>query len=204
METISVLLAFVRGIHRSTVDSPHKGQWHRALMFSLMCASTNGWTNNRDLRCHSAHYDLTVMGKVDNQEAPNHYHNQLMCHHQCVLTCKELVISIIVSELILYFSIGQILWISNESAALVKRWNEYCSMSIGPPILRYSYFKFDHENPQSRSCVCGQRSRSHLTLKIQRSRSWSRSNPLVTFEAWSSIDMFAFRFVVIGPFMAEI
>ena len=36
-----------------------------------------------------------------------------------------------------------------------------------------------------------------MTLKIQRSRSWPRSNPLVTFEAWSSIDMFAFRFVAI-------
>ena len=40
--------------------------------------------------------------------------------------------------------------------------------------------------------VCGQRSRSCLTIIIQRSRLWSRSNPLVTFEAWSSIDMFAF------------
>ena len=35
--------------------------------------------------------------------------------------------------------------------------------------------------------VCGQRSRSCLTFKIQRSRLWLRSNPLVTFEAWSSI-----------------
>ena len=48
--------------------------------------------------------------------------------------------------------------------------------------------------------VWGQRSRSRLTFKIQRSRLWSSSNPLVTFEAWSSIDMFAFRFVAIGPF----
>ena len=100
--------------------------------------------------------------------------------------------------------------------------------------------------------VCRQRSRSHLTFKIQRSRSWSRWNPLVkiwglefnrcvwfsfrsnwtsfggdiansiydlensrskswprsnlmvTFEALSSINMFAFRFVAIGPFLAEI
>ena len=29
---------FVRGIHRSPVNSPHKGQWRRALMFSLICA----------------------------------------------------------------------------------------------------------------------------------------------------------------------
>ena len=29
---------FVRGIHRSPVNSPHKGRWRRALMFSLICA----------------------------------------------------------------------------------------------------------------------------------------------------------------------
>ena len=29
----------VRGIHRSPVNSPHKGQWREALMFSLICES---------------------------------------------------------------------------------------------------------------------------------------------------------------------
>ena len=55
---------FVRGIHRSTVNSPHKGQWRGALMFSLICARINGWVNNREvgnLRCHSGHYDIIVM-----------------------------------------------------------------------------------------------------------------------------------------------
>ena len=33
---------FVRGIHRSPVNSPHKGQWRGALMFSLICARING------------------------------------------------------------------------------------------------------------------------------------------------------------------
>ena len=28
---------FVRGTHRSPVNSPHKGQWHGALIFSLIC-----------------------------------------------------------------------------------------------------------------------------------------------------------------------
>ena len=41
---------FVWGIHRSPVDSPHKGQWCRALMFSLIYAWTNSWGNNWD-RC---------------------------------------------------------------------------------------------------------------------------------------------------------
>ena len=55
---------FVRGIHRSPVNSPHEGQWRRALMFSLICTWINGWINNReagDLRRHRAHYDATVM-----------------------------------------------------------------------------------------------------------------------------------------------
>ena len=55
---------FVRGIQRSLVDFPHKGQWCGALMFSLICAWTNGWANKRDtgdLTRHRAHYDVTVM-----------------------------------------------------------------------------------------------------------------------------------------------
>ena len=55
---------FVRGIHRSPVNSPHKGQWRRALMFSLICAWINDWVNNReagDLKRHRARYDVTVM-----------------------------------------------------------------------------------------------------------------------------------------------
>ena len=52
---------FVRGIHRSPVDSPHKGQWRGVLMFSLVCAWINGWANNQDagdLRRNRAHYDV--------------------------------------------------------------------------------------------------------------------------------------------------
>ena len=55
---------FVRGIHRSPVNSPHKGQSRGALMFSLICFWINGWVNNReagDLRCHRDHYDIIVM-----------------------------------------------------------------------------------------------------------------------------------------------
>ena len=37
---------FVWGIHRSPVNSPHKGQWRGALMFSLICTRINGWVNN--------------------------------------------------------------------------------------------------------------------------------------------------------------
>ena len=55
---------FVRGIHRSPVNSPHKGQWRGALMFSVICTWINGWANNReagDLRRHRVHFDVTLM-----------------------------------------------------------------------------------------------------------------------------------------------
>ena len=37
---------FVRGIHRSPVNAPHKGQWREALMFTLICVWINGSVNN--------------------------------------------------------------------------------------------------------------------------------------------------------------
>ena len=58
---------FLRGIHRSPVNSPHKGQWSGALMFSVIRAWMNCWVSNReagDLRRHRAHYDFTVMRSV--------------------------------------------------------------------------------------------------------------------------------------------
>ena len=64
METFSALLAFCAGIHRPPVNSPHKGQWHGALTFSLICAWTRRWANNGDagdMRHHRAQYDVIVM-----------------------------------------------------------------------------------------------------------------------------------------------
>ena len=58
---------FVRGIHRSPVNSPHKGQWRGALMFSLICAWINAWVNTReagDLRRHRAHYVIVMIDFV--------------------------------------------------------------------------------------------------------------------------------------------
>ena len=55
---------FVWGIHRSPVNSPHKGQWRGALMFSFICVWINGWVNNRkdgDLRRYRPHCDVIVM-----------------------------------------------------------------------------------------------------------------------------------------------
>ena len=64
METFSALLAFCAGISPVSVNSPHKGQWRGALMFSLICAPINDWVNNReagDLRRYRCHYEVIVM-----------------------------------------------------------------------------------------------------------------------------------------------
>ena len=58
---------FVREIHRSPVNFPHKGQWRGALMFSLIYVWINDWVNNReagDLRRQHGHYDVIVMPSV--------------------------------------------------------------------------------------------------------------------------------------------
>ena len=42
METFSVLLALCEGNHRWPVDSPDRGQWRAALVFSIICAWISG------------------------------------------------------------------------------------------------------------------------------------------------------------------
>ena len=126
------------------------------------------------------------------------------------------------------------------------------AMSIGPPILRYSYLKIwplksmvkvmcvvkgqghiwpsafkrqGHCQGQTIGYIwdllefnryvcfsfCGNRAPNRASfgwdianfifdLENSRSRSWPRSNLMVTVEALSSIDFFFFRFVAIGPF----
>ena len=59
----------VTGLSELPMNSPHKGRWGGASMFSLICAWTNGWANNRDagdVGRHRIHYDVTVMMARDN------------------------------------------------------------------------------------------------------------------------------------------
>ena len=52
----------------SPVNSPHKGQWRGALMFSLICAWINRWVNNGetgDLRSYRAQYEVIAMGTAN-------------------------------------------------------------------------------------------------------------------------------------------
>ena len=64
MEPFSALLALCAGNSPVPVNSPHKGHWRGALMFSSICARINDWVNSReacDLRRHRGHYDVIVM-----------------------------------------------------------------------------------------------------------------------------------------------
>ena len=59
---------FVRGIHRSPVNSRTKASEGRALTFCFIWAWTNGWVNNPkagDLRRHRDHYYVAVMNSTD-------------------------------------------------------------------------------------------------------------------------------------------
>ena len=78
MNTFSALLALCVGNSPVPVNSPHKGQWRGALMFSLICVWINGWVNNReagDLRRYRAQYDVTVMACTYSDQRGVHLKN---------------------------------------------------------------------------------------------------------------------------------
>ena len=88
---------FVRGIHWSPVNSPHKGQWHETLMFSLISAWINtskqswGWwfeTSSHSLwrHCNVKWWNQGIMGHYGiseqvafNSLAPGKYNCKLKC-----------------------------------------------------------------------------------------------------------------------------
>ena len=94
---------FVRGIHRSPVNSPHKGQWRSALTFSLICAWTHAWVNNSeagDFGRRRAHYDvilmyLDVVMKVSCRITIKTYMNDKSLY---IVWCYEMIVDIIVSR----------------------------------------------------------------------------------------------------------
>ena len=86
---------FVRGIHRSPVNSPHKGQWRGALMFILICARINGLINNReagDLIRHRAHYDVIEM--MSHVPIPYRRGSKSIRNKQGVSQYKDVVLSV--------------------------------------------------------------------------------------------------------------
>ena len=117
---------FVRGIHRSPVNSLHKGQWRRALMCYLISVWINGWVNNRetgDLRRHRAHYGVIVVPSLKTRStpmwmtqrkskllcSPQHAKYQKCYHHfdqQCILWRRLLCVSVFEITNFLIYCLG--------------------------------------------------------------------------------------------------
>ena len=87
-------------LKKVTGEFPSPRQWRGALMFSLICAWTNGWANNRkavDSRRHRAHYDVIVMLSCNKEQ---HSHLLVLRNHIKVIkgSINISYIAIIVEE----------------------------------------------------------------------------------------------------------
>ena len=90
METCSALLAFCAR------NSPHKGHWRWALMFSLICVWINAWVNNReagDLRHHRTHYDVIAMTDCIRSQQLILFQQDWFCLNRIYFVWTELILS---------------------------------------------------------------------------------------------------------------
>ena len=123
METFPIYWPLVRGIHRSPVDSPHKGQWRGALMFSLICTWTNG--NNRDasdLRRYRAHCDVTIM----------------ITHRICIYS-KFIIQDLYVSELIRHN-----IFLQNTLSNIIKHLTTFHTVNTYSCVHQYQHCQANH------------------------------------------------------------
>ena len=150
METFSALLALCAGNSPVPVNSPHKGQWRGALMFSLICVWINGWVNNReagDLRRYRGHYDVTVMRPiilaVMIQQTTKHmsswWRHQREIFSALLAFCagNSLVTGEFPSQsqwrgaLMFSFSCTQINgWVNNREAGDLRRYRAHCDVIV--------------------------------------------------------------------------
>ena len=80
METFSALLVLCARNSPVTSEYPSQRPVTRSLRFSLICAWTNAWVNNRDAgdwRHHRAHYDVTVIYEQISDMMTSRYGNAL-------------------------------------------------------------------------------------------------------------------------------
>ena len=118
---------FVRGIHRSPVNSPHKGQWLGALIFSVICVWINGWVNNReagDLRRCRAHYDVTVMPK----KHPGH--QQQLCETNSRVTIIQIRRLLRLSFAIIFIKCQRVLLAFNAEVVTPHRFKCWLLVNI--------------------------------------------------------------------------
>ena len=81
--------SFVRGIHRSPVNSPQKGQWRRALIFSLICA-LNKRLSKQSWGWWFVMKKLTISWRIRIGYLWSKYH---LVVHYCIYLLTEICIS---------------------------------------------------------------------------------------------------------------
>ena len=90
METLSALQALLMGIHRSSVDSPHKAHEYTALMFSSLLVGISCESNRRvadDLRLNCVH--VTSMLRNMHALLRKHiFHNTWNSYNQHIVLSK--------------------------------------------------------------------------------------------------------------------
>ena len=89
----------MRGIHRSPVISPRKGQWRGALIFSLTCAWIKAWISNHgagDLRRYRAHHDVIVIYRGDTSQCIS-THDTLMLYYVHFVLAPRGLMTIVLS-----------------------------------------------------------------------------------------------------------
>ena len=139
---------------------PRWCQWRGPLIFSLICTGMDVCVNNHeagDLRWQHTHYDVTVMC------LPASYIQRQMCCNIWQHINK-------LDESTARRQLKSPRPLSGRSVhlTLVTKWSwswswmtycyPLCAMSIGPPILRYSYLKISMKI-HGQGHVCGQKSR---------------------------------------------
>ena len=89
---------FVRGIHRSPVNSPAQRPVTRSYDVSLIYGRINGWVNTGeagDLRRYRAHYDVTVMISEHSSLSTRWVNRAISTQTKNVLECRLPMISTI-------------------------------------------------------------------------------------------------------------
>ena len=112
METYAALLAICAGNSQAPVNSPHKGHWRGAWMFSVICVWINGWVNNReagDLRRYCAHYDVTVMVLIALASSAN-----------CPIFIRPLLFSWMTDEGLIFLMIWQLCLTNRPGTPMVS------------------------------------------------------------------------------------
>ena len=109
---------FVRGTDRSPVNSPHKGQWRGALVFSMICSWINSWVK-KSRGCWLWRHCNGGIANCLLADAAHHYpaHPWKCVTYQCIAKCACDMFEMYTLKITWVKCTGQKPWITTA-----KRW----------------------------------------------------------------------------------